>query len=315
MDPHALLREAVAHIVHIPWGGMKSLATFSALLTLVLAFLSEAHGDPGRRAFRRRITPAVPGAMEIRGRVNGLNVGLKPEDATHRRRISDPFDRNVTGASDAASLYVRGKARRPGTLTVGVAGATATVKIARGDSSAVVQGKLMQAIGELAGPLRWIRTSGRGKVGPRVATLGKLYSDPAGGSSRRRKVSKRRVVSWLKLTYPDKAVFPNRKKDPTEIVCEVEPSTRHPGWSRAVAAIFDSAPHKHNRATETYKVLKGTLALTVDGKTSVLEPGQSVRIRPGQVHSSRAVSDTPVLLEAFSRPGWRFDDQIPVAMP
>jgi mannose-6-phosphate isomerase-like protein (cupin superfamily) len=297
---------------------MKRLATYSSLLLLVSALLCEARGDPRRRSFRRHIATAVPGAMEIKGRVNGLNIGLKAGNVTRRYRISDPFDRSVTGASDVASLYVKGKARRPGALTVGVAGAKAPVKVKidRGDSSAVVQNKLMQAIGELADPLRWVRTSGRRKLGPRVATLGKLYADQAGGSTRRKKkTSKRQVISWLKLSYPGKAVFPNRKKDPTEIVCEVEPSTRHPSWSRAVAAIFDSAPHKHNRATETYKVLKGTLAVTIDGKTSTLEPGQSVRIKPGQVHSSRAVSDTPVLLEATSRPGWRFDDQIPVAVP
>jgi len=117
----------------------------------------------------------------------------------------------------------------------------------------------------------------------------------------------RQVERFLRQAYPGKAIFKDGEKR-TEMVVEVDPTRRHAGFSRAVVAIWDSAPHFHRRGVEVYKVLSGTLDVTVDGKKRRLKAGQSLRIAPGRVHSARSLHREPALVEALSKPGWRFDD-------
>lgn len=117
----------------------------------------------------------------------------------------------------------------------------------------------------------------------------------------------KRVISELKQKYPGKAIFPNDKENPTEIICEVEPASEHPDWSLAVAVIDKSVQHFHLKTTEEYTVTKGELVITVDGEEYNLSEGQSYVIRPPQHHFANG---NETWVECKSTPGWRFDDHI-----
>jgi len=72
-------------------------------------------------------------------------------------------------------------------------------------------------------------------------------------------------------------------RDPygAEIVVELE------GYNFAVAAIYQSLPHWHQRTFESYEILRGRLAVIVAGVVTVLEsPPGHVDIVEGRVHWS-----------------------------
>lgn len=56
--------------------------------------------------------------------------------------------------------------------------------------------------------------------------------------------------------------------------------------------------HYHARKEETFQVLYGTLICNVDGRTTVLQPGQTILVQPGVWHSFR--SETGVIFEEVS---------------
>jgi N-acetylneuraminate synthase len=62
--------------------------------------------------------------------------------------------------------------------------------------------------------------------------------------------------------------------------------------------------HYHARKEETFQVLYGTLICTVDGHTTVLDPGQTILVQPGVWHSFG--TETGVIFEEVS--STHFDD-------
>ena len=80
-----------------------------------------------------------------------------------------------------------------------------------------------------------------------------------------------KVISELQEKYPGKKIFKNNEDNPTEILCELDPSSDHPEYSNAVAVIDKSAVHYHKKTTETYKVIKGELKLFLNGKMKLLK--------------------------------------------
>ncbi|MDP2638389.1 MAG: hypothetical protein Q8P26_04990 [Candidatus Levybacteria bacterium] len=80
-----------------------------------------------------------------------------------------------------------------------------------------------------------------------------------------------KIKDELRNKYPNKKILLN----PGEIICEIEPTSKHPKYSKAIAVVDQSIPHFHIKATEEYTVLKGTLILTVDGKDIHFPEGQS----------------------------------------
>jgi N-acetylneuraminate synthase len=56
--------------------------------------------------------------------------------------------------------------------------------------------------------------------------------------------------------------------------------------------------HYHARKEETFQVLHGTLICTIDGHTTVLDPGQTILVQPGVWHSFR--TETGVIFEEVS---------------
>jgi len=113
------------------------------------------------------------------------------------------------------------------------------------------------------------------------------------------------LLAELKKKYPKKLIILNDTTRPTELICEVDPTARHPEYSVAVAVIEKSQPHVHHQITETYKVLKGTLTLHLGEQEQVLEQGQVVVIEPGQVHWAEG---NCAWVQCTSEPGWTIED-------
>ena len=113
------------------------------------------------------------------------------------------------------------------------------------------------------------------------------------------------VIEELKKKYPGKKILLNNRQNCTEILCEIEPSSLHPSYSEAISVIDKTDPHYHDATKETYKVIKGVLTLTVEGRKYILNDGQSYTIEPGQAHE--AVGNE-TWVKCSSKPGWRKSD-------
>ncbi|OGD53136.1 hypothetical protein A3J78_01010 [Candidatus Beckwithbacteria bacterium RBG_13_35_6] len=117
----------------------------------------------------------------------------------------------------------------------------------------------------------------------------------------------KKVVKELQEKYPGKKIIKNNEKNPTEILCEIDPATKHPHYSLAVAVINKSRPHLHQKSKETYQVIKGILDLFVDGKKYKLSEGEKFIINPGQIHWANG---NETWIECYSKPGWIIKDHI-----
>ena len=115
------------------------------------------------------------------------------------------------------------------------------------------------------------------------------------------------VLNELSVKYPGKTIIKNDEESPTEILCEIEPTSGHPDYSLAVSVIDKSIPHTHKNLTEIYKVVRGKLKLSVDNKIIKLSEGEEYTIKPGQTHWAEG---NETWIECYSRPGWIPDDHI-----
>lgn len=55
--------------------------------------------------------------------------------------------------------------------------------------------------------------------------------------------------------------------------------------------------HYHRIKSESFKVLRGTVFLSISGREMVLELGDEINIPPGHKHRFSSISDTSVILE------------------
>jgi mannose-6-phosphate isomerase-like protein (cupin superfamily) len=115
------------------------------------------------------------------------------------------------------------------------------------------------------------------------------------------------VIAQLQAQYPGKAIFKNNEPNPTEIICEIEPSSDHPDYSVAIAVIDQSIPHYHQHTEETYEVIRGELTLHLDDQTFMLYPGGTYNIKPGIHHWAEGQE---VWIKTTARPGWTPKDHI-----
>lgn len=116
-----------------------------------------------------------------------------------------------------------------------------------------------------------------------------------------------KVVSKLKKKYPGKKVVITDLQNPTEIICEVDPTEEHPTWSRAIAVVDSIRPHYHKKLTETYKVIKGKLIHYLGKESTQLNPGEKIVIPPGEIHWA---TGNETWFEVYSEPGWIPEDHI-----
>ena len=117
----------------------------------------------------------------------------------------------------------------------------------------------------------------------------------------------KKVITELSQKYPGKKIIKLPEDNPTEILCEIDPATNHPKKSVAISIIDKSEPHYHKKATETYKVIKGNLSVVIDGQKNKLEAGDSLSIKPRDIHY--AIGDE-TWVEVYSEPGWVPEDHI-----
>ena len=115
------------------------------------------------------------------------------------------------------------------------------------------------------------------------------------------------VITNLQKSYPGKTIIKNNEENPTEIICEIEPTSEHPEYDVAIAVIDHSFPHYHEKSEEEYEVIKGKLVVTIDGKEFALRAGEKIIIYPGSIHSAVG---RETWIKATSRPGWTPEDHI-----
>jgi mannose-6-phosphate isomerase-like protein (cupin superfamily) len=120
-------------------------------------------------------------------------------------------------------------------------------------------------------------------------------------------MNKQLIISELQKDYPRKTVICIPEENPKELLCEIDPTTDHSEYSRAIAVIDRSTEHIHTRTTETYEILKGELLLIINGKEIKLKKGESYTIHPNIKHSARGNS---TWVKVLSHPGWTKEDHI-----
>jgi mannose-6-phosphate isomerase-like protein (cupin superfamily) len=68
--------------------------------------------------------------------------------------------------------------------------------------------------------------------------------------------------------------------------------------------------HYHKKLTEVYYVLKGSINITVDGKTERLKPGQMIMIFPKTKHKATKTSKEDAEILVVCCPPWSEEDEI-----
>ena len=118
-----------------------------------------------------------------------------------------------------------------------------------------------------------------------------------------------RIINQLRKKYPGKNAFDldGRRR---HFVCEIEPSSDHQEFDRAIEVIIQSKPHKHLKMTQHYTILSGTLKLHIGKKVVVLHSKDKYTIHPGNIHW--AESKDKCWVEILSKPGWTKEDHIPI---
>jgi len=111
------------------------------------------------------------------------------------------------------------------------------------------------------------------------------------------------VIQKLQKQYPNKTIIKNDEQQPTEILCEIDPPSEHADYSVVISIIDKSNPHKHNKTTETYKVLHGILTLYIDEKMILMNEGDIYVIPPKHVHWAEGIE---TWVECKATPAWRF---------
>lgn len=114
-----------------------------------------------------------------------------------------------------------------------------------------------------------------------------------------------KVIKDLEKEYPGKKIIYD-KKNPTEVLCEIDPASEHENYSVAIAVIDKTTPHYHKKSAEIYAVLKGDLTLYKNGQPAVIHEGEISIIKPLEVHY--AEGDATVV-SVYSEPGWNAEDQ------
>ena len=115
------------------------------------------------------------------------------------------------------------------------------------------------------------------------------------------------VTNQLYKKYPGKKIIKLPPDHPTEILCEIDPTSKHPRFSITIAIIDKSLPHFHRKTTEIYQVIKGSLTLEIEDKKYYLKEGQQKTIKPNQIHSAKGKQ---TWIKVTSHPGWSGKDQV-----
>ena len=116
-----------------------------------------------------------------------------------------------------------------------------------------------------------------------------------------------KIIEEIKRKHPNKKIILDPPDNPSEIICELEPTSEDPERSVALAIVGKSNPHYHKKTTEIYQAVKGSLIVWVEGEKHLLKEGEKITIEPNLVH--HAEGDEAWFL-TYSKPGWTFEDHI-----
>ena len=111
----------------------------------------------------------------------------------------------------------------------------------------------------------------------------------------------KKIIATLSDTYPGKKIIKNYEENPTEIICEIEPSESHPEYSVALAVIDQYDSHYHLYSVKTYPVIHGTLIVLIGNKEITLNAGDELVILPKTVHGAQG---DETIVKVSSKPGW-----------
>ncbi len=118
------------------------------------------------------------------------------------------------------------------------------------------------------------------------------------------------VCAYFQADFPDANLVKLPKYNPTEIICEIDPTSDHPGYSIALSALSATAPHKHLQAVEEYEVIHGTILIKVGDSVKTLYEREKISIPVETVHSATSVEGF-ALVKVTSQPGWTPEDHLP----
>jgi mannose-6-phosphate isomerase-like protein (cupin superfamily) len=119
----------------------------------------------------------------------------------------------------------------------------------------------------------------------------------------------KRILNKLRELYPDKDSFDLDGRG-LHFVCELEPSSDHPEFDRAIEVIIESKPHKHLKMTQYYSILSGNLEFHSDHEVFNLKKDDKITVKPGTIHWAR--SENECWVEIYSEPGWTKEDHITI---
>ncbi len=122
-------------------------------------------------------------------------------------------------------------------------------------------------------------------------------------------MNSQKIIKVLNDKYPGKEVILDPPENPTEIICELAPTSDHAERSIALAIVGKSKPHYHKKSTEIYEAVKGTLTVYKGGKKFVLHEGEKLTIEP---HITHYVEGDEAWFLTYSKPGWTFEGHIVV---
>ena len=117
----------------------------------------------------------------------------------------------------------------------------------------------------------------------------------------------RQVIADLQQKYPGKKIICLSEDNPKEIICEIDPPLDHPEYSVAISVIDQTSAHYHQRTTEIYEIISGSLTLIVDNQKHEMKAGDTLTINSGQIHSAVGKQ---TWIKCTARPAWTPEDHI-----
>jgi mannose-6-phosphate isomerase-like protein (cupin superfamily) len=115
------------------------------------------------------------------------------------------------------------------------------------------------------------------------------------------------IIKELKSRYPGKSIILNPPENPSEIICEIEPTSDHEKSSTALVVVDKSKQHYHKKSVEIYEALKGTLTIYINGEKYIINEGEKLTIEPNVIHY---VEGNESWFLTYSKPGWTIEDHI-----
>lgn len=114
-----------------------------------------------------------------------------------------------------------------------------------------------------------------------------------------------KIIKALNEKYPGKKIILDPLDNPSEIICEIDPTANHPEKSVALAIVGRSKPHYHKKSTEIYEAVKGVLTVYKNGEKYILKEKERITIEPNVVHYAEG---DEVWFLTYSNPGWTVED-------